>query len=120
DTTRPGALDYVDAVYDMASTTGMGVVYWSRDDGSWGPYEEDGTARNLVTALTRPYPRAVAGEIVDWSSDEGELTLTMQPDGTVKAPTEIFLPPEQFPDGPEVAGAEVEAWLPDRGILTVR
>lgn len=120
DTTRPGALDYVDAVYDMASTTGMGVVYWSRDDGSWGPYEPDGSARNLVTALDRPYPRAVAGEITGWSSGDGELTFTVRPDAGIQAPTEASLPPGQFPNGPEVDGAEVEAWLPDRGILTVR
>lgn len=120
DTTLDGALDYVDAVYDMSATTGMGVAYWSRDDGSWGPYESDGTERNLVTALNRAYPRAVAGEVTEWSSGEGELTLTMIPDADATASTEIYLPAEQFPNGPEVDGAKIEAWLPDSGILTIK
>lgn len=119
DTTLPGALDYVDAVYDMASSTGMGVAYWSRDDGSWGPYDEDGTARNLVSVLDRPYPRAVAGEIVEWTSGDGELTLEFVPDAEAEASTEISLPPDAFPDGPVVDGAEIEAWLPSDGILTI-
>lgn len=115
DTTHEGAEEYVRLVYGTADAAGMGVAYWSRDDGSWGPYEADGSARNLVGWLNRPYPRAVTG-LVSWRSDAGELTFTV--DGAGAA--EVYLPPETFAGDPQVTGAEIDAWDPASGVLTLR
>jgi endoglycosylceramidase len=119
DTTLPGALDFVDRIYTTAREMGAGVSYWSRDPGSWGPYEEDGTARNLVTALDKPYPRAVAGTPVDWSATVDRLELTYRPKPEITAPTEIYLPRGGFPAGVDVAGAEVVDWDEATRLLTV-
>ncbi len=55
DTTLPGALDYVREVLAMADEHGFSVAYWSRDPGSWGPYDNGGHARNLVPVLERAF-----------------------------------------------------------------
>lgn len=117
-TERPGALEYVDKVVSDMAGAGISSVYWSRDPGSWGPYEEDGTKRNLIDTLRRAYPRAVAGTPLSWGTEDGEFALTLLPDGDVTAPTEIFLPPEEFPN-PLVRGGEIESWDPESGILEV-
>ncbi|MFD4179555.1 cellulase family glycosylhydrolase [Rhodococcus sp. NPDC058514] len=121
DTTLPGALDYVDRVYATAAEIGAGVAYWSRDDGSWGPYEEDGSARNLVPALDHPYPRAIAGTPTHWSADPDRLELTFRPDPEIAAPTEVYLPRRTFPSGARVdGGAEVLSWNEETRILSLR
>ncbi|WP_241665844.1 cellulase family glycosylhydrolase [Prescottella subtropica] len=120
DTTLPGALDYVERVYDTAGEMGAGVSYWSRDPGSWGPYEEDGSQRNLVAALDRPYPRAIAGEPRGWAVDADRLEFTYLPDLSITAPTEVYLPARTFPDGGDVEGAEVAGWDAGTRILTLR
>src|SRR5699024_11310876 len=76
DTTAVGAEEYIELVYETADRHGFGVAYWSRDDGSWGPYEEDGTATNLVGQLNRPYPRA-GTQLQTWPLDADLLSLTV-------------------------------------------
>ncbi|MFC9786216.1 cellulase family glycosylhydrolase [Rhodococcus sp. NPDC127528] len=120
DTTLPGALEFVDRMYATAAEMGAGVSYWSRDPGDWGPYEEDGTARNLVAALDTPYPRAVAGTPTDWTAAPDRLELTFRPNPSVTAPTEIYLPRSGFPAGVHVAGAQVQDWNPQTRLLTLR
>ncbi|MGF3056279.1 glycoside hydrolase family 5 protein [Microbacterium sp. YY-01] len=119
DTTRNGADEYVDRVYRMADTHGFGVAYWSRDSGSWGPYETDGTARNLVSWLDRPYPRAAWG-LISWHTDGAALTLEL--DGTTGGgdiPIEIHLParPSTYP---VVEGGTVITWEPTTGTLGIQ
>ncbi|MGE9783417.1 glycoside hydrolase family 5 protein [Janibacter sp. G368] len=63
DTTLPGSIAYVEDVYEMADEHGFGVAYWSRDPGSWGPYDEGGAPRNLVDVIARPYPRSATAPI---------------------------------------------------------
>jgi len=116
DTTKPGALEYVDAVYDVADRHGFAVAYWSRDDGSWGPYETDGTARNLVGALDRAHPRAVAGRVGKIEADAHRLRVEVEPDGS--GVTEVYLP-DSFGPRPRVEGAAVRAWDADERVLTV-
>ncbi len=112
DTTKPGALEYVDAVYDMADEHGFAIAYWSRDPGTWGPYDAKGEPRNLVDALDRPYPRSVAGEIGSIEAAEDGLEFEVQPSGDRVA--RVYLPPD-FAAGagrPEVtvSGAKVTGW----------
>lgn len=120
DTTLPGALDFVERIYATATEMGAGVSYWSRDPGSWGPYEEDGTARNLVPALDHPYPRAVAGTPTSWRGGPERLELTYRPDASISAPTEIYLPVRTFPNGAQVSGGEAANWDAGTRILTLR
>ncbi|MGW9631748.1 cellulase family glycosylhydrolase [Agromyces sp. NPDC055520] len=120
DTTLPGALDYVDLVYSTSDASGIGVAYWSRDDGSWGPYEEDGTPRNLVTVLDRPYPRAIAGQLRTWNSTPDSLEISVMPDANAGAntPSEVYLPAAGFPDGGVVEGGQIVLWDAETRILT--
>lgn len=117
DTNLEGALDYVDLVYSTSDAAGIGIAYWSRDPGSWGPYESDGTPRNLIGVLNRAYPRAVAGQLHNWTSNPDSLEILVTPDGNVTAPSEVYLPAEGFPDGGVVAGGTVVSWDPELRIL---
>lgn len=121
DTTRPGALDYVNDVYDTADEHGFSVAYWSRDNGLWGPYEEDGTERNLVAALDRPYPRAVAGRVGEIEASADELSFEVEPDADVSAPSEIYLP-ASFGEvsASMVQGATFLDWDAERRVLSVQ
>ncbi|WP_025274095.1 cellulase family glycosylhydrolase [Haloglycomyces albus] len=121
DATAPGALDYVESVVDITDDTGMGWAYWSSDPGSWGPYDEEGSAQPLSDTLDRAYPRAVAGtpSTVDYDPD-GRLSLDYDRDASIEAPTEFYLP-ENFAEGGEVtcsASCSVE-WNDDRRIMSV-
>lgn len=119
DTTPQWAPEYIQAVDDLVGRHLDGFAYWSRDDGSWGPYDEGG-ARNLVTQLDRPYPRAIPGDPVDWRARPGELTVRFRPDPAITAPLEVYLPARSFPAGPDVLsveGADIAGWDPARRIL---
>lgn len=118
DTTLPGALDYIDLVYDMADEHGFGVAYWSRDPGSWGPYDPEGNPRNLVDALDRAYPRSVAGELGSVRADVRRLEFEIRPSGDRAA--SVYLPRSFAPSLPAdatVEGAVVDAWDPERRLL---
>lgn len=119
DATRPGALDFVDTVADLADDTGMGWAYWSRDPGPWGPYDESGEATKLADTLDRAYPRAIAGTPIDIDSAAAKLTVTFRHDPDIDAPTEIYLP-ETFGNGGEVECGDCGTdWDGDTRILSV-
>ena len=113
DTTADGALDYVKRVYALADEMGMSVAYWARDDGSWGPYETDGTPRNLIPVLNRPYPRAVDG-LKSWRIAGGGLTLTVTGTGSGEA----YIPAVSAPGGVRVTGGTLDSWDPATGRVT--
>lgn len=117
-TERPGALEYVEKVLTEMGGAGISTAYWSRDAGSWGPYDDEGNARNLVSSLNRPYPRAVAGTPLRWAAADGELTVEMIPDPVLGVPTEIYLPPGEFID-PVVRGGQIVSWDAGTGLLEV-
>ncbi len=119
DTTKPGALEYVDAVYDMADEHGFAVAYWSRDPGTWGPYDTKGRPRNLVDALARPYPRSVSGSLGPVTVREDGLSFEVDPEGDRRA--RVYLP-EDFTPGAgrpdvEVVGAQITGWDAERRVL---
>lgn len=115
DTTQPGALDYVDLVYRTMAARGIGVVYWSRDDGTWGPYESDGTKRNLIGAVDRAYPRAVDGDLVSWQSADDELAVRLGSPGAGES--EAYLP-MSFGDDISVEHGQVVSWDAATRVLT--
>lgn len=117
DTTKPGAEKYLDRVNEMSGEVGMGLAYWARDPGDWGPYTEDGQPRNLVEMWDRPYPRAIAGSLMTWSTSTRRLEFTYRPDPTIKAPTEVYLPKSTFTHAPNVDGTTVRSWNAETRIL---
>lgn len=112
DTNAAGAEQYVKLVYQTADARGFGVAYWSRDNGTWGPYEQDGSERNLVAWLDRPYPRAVAG-LESWSTDGESLVFTVSRQGSAQ----IYLPNSLRAATPKVAGAKISGWDAATGML---
>ena len=119
DTTKPGAIEYVNKVISVSHSMGAGFTYWSRDDGSWGPYESDGAPRNLVPAINLAYPRAVAGTPQAWTSEPDRVELTFIPDPDIAAPTEFQLPAGAFPHGATVEGGTIVGWDPQTRVLAV-
>lgn len=76
-----------------------------------------------IRGFCRPYPRAVAGTPLFFRFDAGSgaLEFRFRPDPALTAPTEIFLPPSQYPDGcrVETRGGEHEA-DPSGRVLRIR
>jgi hypothetical protein len=65
-----------------------------------GPADLNAGGRALK-AIVRPYPRATAGEPLSLSYDIQRRTFTYEfrHDPAIQAPTEIFVPKYQYPDG---------------------
>ncbi|SFX60329.1 endoglycosylceramidase [Thermoactinomyces sp. DSM 45891] len=102
--TSPGAMDYVDDVLAMIDQSGGSWAYWSSDPGSWGPYDEDGDLNELASHLSRPYPRAIAGEPINWHYDTTKRVLSVKwkKKAQVTGSTDIFIPLEDYPQGWEL------------------
>ncbi|WP_157249954.1 cellulase family glycosylhydrolase [Nonomuraea typhae] len=117
DMTRPGATDLVERILDLTDENAMGRAYWSRDPGSWGPYDK-GKPGPLVGVYARPYPRAVGGVPVRVAWDEKAVKLTITFDANETGPTEIYLPAATFPKGGK-ASLGTASWDAGKRILTV-
>lgn len=81
---------------------------WTHWDIDWflsvGPDPGGFTGCNVnrcIKDFIRPYAQAIAGMPVRMEYDRSSnvFTLSMQPDGTIQAPTEIFVPPYRYPNG---------------------
>lgn len=121
DTTRPGATDLVKRMVELSDEMGLaGRAYWSRDPGSWGPYDDKGKAGPLVAAYDRPYPRAIGGQPRKIAYDEKTRTLSVVFDANETGATEIYLPKASFPKGGQIKEAAGETtWDAAKRILTV-
>ncbi|NRQ32886.1 cellulase family glycosylhydrolase [Nonomuraea sp. NN258] len=117
DMTRPGAADLVGKLVDLSDQLGMGRAYWSRDEGSWGPYDDKGEPTALVPAYTRAYPRAVGG--VPQALKYGDKSLTLTFDANETGPTEFYLPARDFPNGGKASTGQA-SWDPGTRVLTVK
>ena len=89
---------------------GEDLSIWSRDQGRDEHLPDRGG--RALRAVVRPYPVAVAGEPVRLSFDMWSrvLRFTFRHDARVIQPTEIFVPPVQYPDGYHV-------WMTDGTFL---
>ena len=67
------------------------------------PSDIDSGGRALQ-AVVRPYPRAVAGELIKFSFDikRRVFELEFRHDPAIDKPTEVFIPDYQYPRGYEV------------------
>ena len=89
---------------------GEDLSIWSRDQGRDTRLPDRGG--RALRAVVRPYPIAVAGEPVHLSFDMRRrvMRFTFRHDARIVQPTEIFVPPLQYPDGYRV-------WMTDGTFL---
>jgi hypothetical protein len=87
---------------DLWNTEDLSI--FCRDDFEAGR-TETGEARDsggrALRGFARPYARAVAGEILEMRFDvrRGTFLLRYRPDPRIAAPTEVFVPELQYPNG---------------------
>jgi len=127
---QPNMADFVRQILDMADRQRMGYALWAYDGGSWSPIGSDGKDTLWATWLTRPYPRAVAGNLESFSYDPKTRVFWMQwtPRKQALGPTEIALPVNRvYPDGyiavvSDLAGAPAavkQEFVADQQILVL-
>ncbi len=101
------------AYYDALDASLMNATIWNYvadNTHEWGDgwngedlsvfCEEDGGGRAL-RGFVRPYAYATAGRIVEmfFNRRSGEFLLRYEPDLTIAAPTEVFVPLLHYPEG---------------------
>jgi len=82
----------------MLDQTTSGWAFWDR--GLIHATLNDGETE-VIDYLVRPYPRAVAGQPLEYGFDldTGVFTLTFESRAKVEGVTEIFVPAARYPDG---------------------
>jgi len=103
----PGIQPYMDAVLDAAGAAAAGNTYWAYDldDAGYSFLKADRTEKkDLVDAITRPYPMRVAGDLLSYSWDDAGNTTTISfaPNPEIKSPTTIAVPLRAAPNGVDV------------------
>lgn len=86
---------------------------WNQEDLSIWSADQVENPENLdsggraITGFCRPYVRAAQGLLLSqrYRQSEGVFEAIVEVDPRVKAPTEIYVPPSQFPEGFEVLSA---------------
>lgn len=92
---------FTDDVMAMMDHMGAGWAWWSADPGSWGLTDGQGNEMPKTARLVRTYPRAIAGEPIEFKFVAGaaDFSLRFQDKAGVTGPTEIFVPKRHYPDG---------------------
>jgi endoglycosylceramidase len=123
DFTAPGAHLYVDHVQELVDRLMAGSGCCTAAPGPWSPWEKPGKAADIAGVLQTAYPRAVAGTPVEFDYDKGTLvfTLLFRDEAGVTGATDVYLPPSDFPLGPQIEfDAEyTSGWDPTRHILSL-
>jgi endoglycosylceramidase len=105
-----GAGDYLTAHYDVLDQLQMSSTQWeySVAKETWnaetlGLVDADGTERSELTgAITRAYPRAIAGNDATWKYDAASKTLTLSYTPIAGGITEIVAPQRVYASPPKV------------------
>jgi endoglycosylceramidase len=123
DTTTPGAHLYLDHVQQLIDQMMIGAAFYSAAPGAWSPWEQKGKPADIAGVLETAYPRAIAGVPLEFDYDKGTLVFTLQfrEESGVSGPTEIYLPPSDFPRGAQIDfdADYVSSWDPVRHILSL-
>ncbi|MEY9940616.1 cellulase family glycosylhydrolase [Streptacidiphilus sp. MAP5-3] len=106
DADRPGntqlVAQQVAAMRQFAA--GWTMWYWGEGNGGYTPLGPDGTPHPGDAPVFAPYARALAGSPVSDSYDAATGVWTLQyRTSTVKAPTQVVLPPSVYPGGAAIA-----------------
>jgi endoglycosylceramidase len=104
----PEYLERLYSVFDELHLSGtiweisMSKTLWNFEDISL--LEADGSERPAVKNVDRPYPRAVAGHIeqFSFSPETRQFELTFEEDPLISMPTEIYLPGRWYPKEPQI------------------
>lgn len=95
---------------------------FSRDQQEVSWQEDINSGGRATTGFCRPYARRIAGTPlqVQFKRKKGIFKLEYEPDRTISAPTEVYVPPIQFPNGYEVSctGAKWEK-SPDEPLIFI-
>jgi len=91
----------------MLDQTTSGWAFWDR--GLIHATVDDGDLE-VIDYLVRPYPRAVAGQPLEYGYDleTGVFSLTFESRAKVEGVTEIFVPAARYPDGWELEVSDAE------------
>jgi len=99
---EPGALDYMRGIMKMLDKTSSGWAYWAyMKNDKWSPFDENDASHAARDIIVRPYPRCVAGqpESYGYDPDKNQFWLNFISDKEIKAPTEIYIPKNNYPNG---------------------
>ncbi|SEK26475.1 endoglycosylceramidase [Streptacidiphilus jiangxiensis] len=123
DLTAPGAHLYVDHVQELVDALMAGSACCDAAPGAWSPWARPGKPADIAGVLQTAYPRVVAGVPVEFDYDKGTLVFTLQfrDVAGVVGTTDVYLPPSDFPLGPQVEfdADFTSAWDPSRHVLSV-
>jgi endoglycosylceramidase len=118
------------ALYDALDAQGVHVAWWEYSVGktAWNAealslVDADGHEyTDIVDAVARPYPRAVAGDDAKWGWNAAQKVFTLAYQAKATGLTEIALPPRAFPKGWQVTvtGDACASPVYDRRGLLVR
>ncbi|WP_042368696.1 cellulase family glycosylhydrolase [Streptacidiphilus neutrinimicus] len=123
DFTAPGAHLFVDHVQALLDSLMAGSACCTAAPGPWSPWQRPGKGADIADVLQTAYPRVIAGTPVAFDYDKGILAFTLQfrDEAGVTGPTEVYLPPSDFPFGPQI-DFDTEytgIWDPARHILAL-
>lgn len=105
DANQPDTHLYVDHVQTTFGAMLAGAAWDAGPVGSpSSPWQRVGHPADIAPVLGTAYPRAVAGLPVAFDYDKGTtvLTLSFDTEAGVTGSTDVYLPPDDFPNGPQV------------------
>ena len=102
---------FMQNVVDTADRMRAGWAYWAYDPGGWSFLNADLSERPSLNVLIRTYPQKIAGALESLSFDAASkvFKMTLIPDPSLAAPTEIYVPEHRF----YADGWSVETSAPD-------
>ncbi|GKX60045.1 cellulase family glycosylhydrolase [Leminorella grimontii] len=92
---------YFDAAINKFDELNSGFMVWIDGQNTWSIEDKDGQPYSKVDSTVRTYPQAISGKPIKFSFDRhsGKFELAFKQDKGVTAPTEIFVPESQYPNG---------------------
>ncbi|MBW3085969.1 hypothetical protein KEM60_02180 [Austwickia sp. TVS 96-490-7B] len=116
DTTKSGSIGYLEHVLTKVGEMGAGALYYASDPGPWGPYEKDGTPRNLQKTMANCFVPVASGNIRYQKTTPTACTLQIT---TRPGTTQVYLPRGTF-SAVTVSGATITGWDPRSRILSIQ
>jgi endoglycosylceramidase len=123
----PGATDFMHDALEMMDKTSSGWAYWAYlKKNKWSPFNDDDSNKEARDIMVRPYPQLVAGQPVSYGYDveENKFWLNFIADSQIEAPTEIYLPEKNYPNGWDLKIDQDKElwksqWIENRRILQI-
>lgn len=101
-------LEFYDDCLDIFASNLSGSTLWDYgfNDTSFAIMDSEHNEKPHVSAIVRPYPQAVAGEILDFSFEYSTLVFnfTYEINYLIDQPTVVHIPNRHYPDGINLNG----------------